>query len=51
MANGRTFGPPVDVIQSRTEDLFVRVAEAQAADINRVVAAARKAFDTARGRA
>jgi aldehyde dehydrogenase (NAD+) len=35
----------IDVINSGTEELFVSVAEAQAADSNRVVAAARKAFD------
>src|SRR5271170_2700719 len=35
----------IDVINSGTEELFVSVAEAQAADIDRVVAAARNAFD------
>lgn len=35
----------IDVINSGTEEVFVSVAEAQAADINRVVAAARHAFD------
>lgn len=35
----------IDVINSSTEELFVRVAEAQEADINRAVAAARQAFD------
>jgi aldehyde dehydrogenase (NAD+) len=35
----------IDVINSGTEEVFVRVAEAQEADINRAVAAARKAFD------
>lgn len=35
----------IDVIDSGTEELFVSVAEAQAADIDRAVAAARKAFD------
>ncbi len=34
-----------DVINSGTEDLFVSVAEAQEADVNRAVAAARAAFD------
>ena len=35
----------IDVINSGTEQLFVRVAEAQAADVDRAVAAARSAFD------
>jgi acyl-CoA reductase-like NAD-dependent aldehyde dehydrogenase len=35
----------IDVINSATEELFVRVAEAQKADVDRAVAAARKAFD------
>ena len=35
----------IDVINSATEELFTRVAEAQAADVDRAVAAARKAFD------
>ena len=35
----------IDVINSATEELFVSVAEAQAADVERAVAAARKAFD------
>lgn len=35
----------IDVINSATEELFASVAEAQEADINRAVAAARKAFD------
>jgi aldehyde dehydrogenase (NAD+) len=35
----------IDVINSGTEELFARVAEAQQADVNRAVAAARKAFD------
>src|SRR5690242_2705940 len=35
----------IDVIDSGTEELFFRVAEAQAADIDRAVAAARTAFD------
>src|SRR5262245_57113997 len=35
----------IDVINSGTEELFVSVAEAQAADIDRAVAAARNAFD------
>lgn len=34
-----------DVITPSTEELFLRVAEAQEADINRAVAAARAAFD------
>jgi acyl-CoA reductase-like NAD-dependent aldehyde dehydrogenase len=35
----------IDVIDSGTEELFFSVAEAQAADISRAVAAARQAFD------
>ncbi|MFF1307342.1 aldehyde dehydrogenase [Streptomyces sp. NPDC058307] len=35
----------IDVIDSATEELYFRVAEAQAADIARAVAAARAAFD------
>ncbi|MGF6997124.1 aldehyde dehydrogenase [Paraburkholderia sp. GAS32] len=35
----------IDVINSGTEELFVRVPEAQEDDMNRAVAAARKAFD------
>lgn len=35
----------IDVINSGTEELFLRVAEAQEADVNRAVAAARAAFD------
>jgi acyl-CoA reductase-like NAD-dependent aldehyde dehydrogenase len=35
----------IDVINSGTEELFVSVAEAQADDVNRAVAAARQAFD------
>ena len=35
----------IDVINSGTEELYVSVAEAQEADINRAVAAARNAFD------
>lgn len=35
----------IDVINSATEELFASVAEAQEADINRAVAAARQAFD------
>ena len=35
----------IDVIDSGTEELFFRVAEAQAADIDRAVSAARVAFD------
>src|ERR1700733_2787139 len=36
----------IDVIKSATEELYASVAEAQEADINAAVAAARKAFDT-----
>ena len=35
-----------DVVDSATEELFMTVAEAQALDIDRAVAAARAAFDT-----
>jgi acyl-CoA reductase-like NAD-dependent aldehyde dehydrogenase len=35
----------IDVIDSGTEVLFFRVAEAQADDMSRAVAAARQAFD------
>jgi acyl-CoA reductase-like NAD-dependent aldehyde dehydrogenase len=35
----------IDVIDSGTEELYFRVPEAQAADIDRAVTAARKAFD------
>jgi acyl-CoA reductase-like NAD-dependent aldehyde dehydrogenase len=35
----------IDVINSGTEELFIRVPEAQESDMNRAVAAARKAFD------
>ena len=35
----------IDVINSATEELYASVAEAQEADINRAVDAARKAFD------
>ena len=35
----------IDVIDSGTEEVFVTVAEAQAADIDRAVKAAREAFD------
>ena len=35
----------IDVIDSATEELFVRVAEAQKPDVDRAVAAARRAFD------
>ncbi|QKS01096.1 aldehyde dehydrogenase [Sphingomonas sp. CL5.1] len=35
----------IDVINPATEELFLRVAEAQADDMNRAVAAARHAFD------
>lgn len=37
----------ITVLNSATEELFAEVAEAQEADINRAVAAARKAFDHA----
>jgi aldehyde dehydrogenase (NAD+) len=39
-------GATISVIDSGTEELFFSVAEAQAADITRAVAAAREAFDT-----
>jgi betaine-aldehyde dehydrogenase len=35
----------IDVINSATEELFVQVAEAQRQDVDRAVAAARRAFD------
>src|SRR5262245_25950422 len=35
----------IDVVNSATEELFASVAEAQEADIQRAVAAARQAFD------
>lgn len=35
----------IDVINSGTEELFVSVAEAEEADVNRAVASARQAFD------
>lgn len=35
----------IDVITPSTEEVYVRVGEAQAADLNRAVAAARQAFD------
>src|ERR1700728_3130051 len=35
----------IDVISPNTEELVIRVAEAREADIDRAVAAARKAFD------
>ncbi|QKS00599.1 aldehyde dehydrogenase [Sphingomonas sp. CL5.1] len=38
-------GAKIDVINPATEELFISVAEAQAADIDRAVAAARLAFD------
>ena len=38
-------GATIDVISPATEDVFLRVAEAQAADVDRAVAAAREAFD------
>lgn len=36
----------IDVLDSTSEELFLTVAEAQAADVERAVAAARAAFDT-----
>jgi aldehyde dehydrogenase (NAD+) len=38
----------IDVIQPATEDVWVRVAAARAADVSRAVAAARQAFDAGR---
>jgi aldehyde dehydrogenase (NAD+) len=38
-------GDVIEVTDSATEDVFLRVAEAQAADMSRAVAAARVAFD------
>jgi aldehyde dehydrogenase (NAD+) len=38
-------GSAIDVMNSATEELFARVAEAGEADVNRAVAAARRAFD------
>ncbi|MBB4787032.1 aldehyde dehydrogenase [Streptomyces rapamycinicus] len=38
-------GAVIDVIDSATEELYFRVAQAQAADMSRAVAAAREAFD------
>ena len=38
-------GATIDVLDSTTEELFLTVAEAQAADVERAVAAARLAFD------
>ena len=35
----------IDVISPSTEELYMRVADAQEADVNRAVAAARAAFD------
>ncbi len=35
----------IDVVDSGTEEVFLRVAEAQAEDVSRAVAAAREAFD------
>jgi acyl-CoA reductase-like NAD-dependent aldehyde dehydrogenase len=35
----------IEVINSGTEELYARIAEAQEADVNRAVAAARQAFD------
>src|ERR1700722_2584830 len=35
----------IDVIQPATEDVYLQVAEAKAADVDRAVAAARLAFD------
>src|SRR5882757_3600239 len=39
-------GSVIDVIAPTTEEVYMRVAEAQEADVNRAVAAARGAFDT-----
>jgi acyl-CoA reductase-like NAD-dependent aldehyde dehydrogenase len=39
-------GAQIEVFNSGSEELFVSVAEAQAKDVDRAVAAARKAFDT-----
>jgi aldehyde dehydrogenase (NAD+) len=39
-------GATIDVIDSHTEEVYLTVAEAQAADIYRAVAAAREAFDS-----
>ncbi|MCW5657002.1 MAG: aldehyde dehydrogenase family protein [Burkholderiaceae bacterium] len=41
----------IDVINCGTEEHFLSVAEAKEADVNAAVAAARSAFDGARGRA
>lgn len=38
-------GATINVIDSHSEDVYLTVAEAQAADIDRAVSAARKAFD------
>jgi len=38
-------GAKIDVVNSATEELFVRVAEAQKPDVDRAVAAGRQAFD------
>ncbi|PXA82860.1 aldehyde dehydrogenase [Nostoc sp. 3335mG] len=38
-------GSTIDVVDSSTEEVFLTVAEAQAADVDRAVAAAREAFD------
>ena len=38
-------GKTINVLNSGTEEIFLKVAEAQEADVNRAVAAARKAFD------
>src|SRR5262245_29045894 len=35
----------IDVVNSATEEIYARVAEAQQADVDRAVAAARQAFD------
>lgn len=35
----------IDVVMSSTEEVFISVAEAQKADVERAVAAARTAFD------
>lgn len=38
-------GATIDVVDSATEEVYFRVAQAQAADMSRAVAAAREAFD------
>ena len=42
---GPSSGATIDVIDSTTEEIYFRVPEAQAADIDRAVTAARRAFD------